>query len=161
MSVAKYLGWVLMCVGLAACANLRGVEYLKPGTVTIDQVRAKEKPAAEWKNADGTLTLEYDARRDSEQNVMMDFDAKGTLVAVREVITLENMALLRLAMTRAEVKRILGSPRYVSKDGMTGGEIWEWPLEAGTDELARNQIVVQLHPTADGVVRIAKSVRFR
>ena len=55
----------------------------------------EEKPAAEWKNADVTLTLEYDARPDSEQNLMFDFDAKGQLTAIRPVITLENMALLR------------------------------------------------------------------
>lgn len=159
MSVAKWmsLGWV--CFVLAACASMLDVTSFKPGTVSIEQVRAREKPAAEWKNADGTLTLEYDALPDTEQNVMLDFDAKGKLAAVREVITLENMAQLRPAMTKMELKRILGNPRHVSKDGVTGGEIWEWPLEKGDGSLPQSVIQVLLHSTADGVMRITKTVR--
>jgi hypothetical protein len=161
MNAGKWMVCALAGVSLAACVSLMGVESLKPGTISIEQVRAKEKPAAEWKNTDGTLSLEYDARPDNAQNVMLDFDAKGMLTAVREVITLENMALLRTGMTRMEVKRILGNPRYVAKDGVTGGDIWEWPLEQGSDGFAIAVISVQLHPVADGVVRIEKTVRFR
>lgn len=160
MSVAKWMGLGMACVVVTACASLKSVESFTPGTVSIEQVRAKEKPAAEWKNVDGTLTLEYDARPDTEQNVMLDFDAKGKLAAVREVITLENMALIRPAMTKMELKRILGNPRHVSKDGVTGGEIWEWPLEPADSSLPQKQITVLLHPTADGVMRVTLSVRY-
>ena len=160
MSVAKWMSLGLVSIVLAACASLQGVEYFKPGTVNIEQVRAREKPSAEWKNADGTLTLEYDARPDTDQNLMLDFDDKGRLSAIREVITLENFALLRLAMTKMEVRRILGNPRHVSKDGVTGGEFWEWPLEARDSSQPQNQITLLFHPVADGVVRISRSVRY-
>ena len=158
----KLTGWIALaaCCGvLLGCASLRGVEGFKPGAATIDQVRAREKPAAEWTNADGTQTLEYDARPDSGQNLMLDFDAKGRLAAVRPVLTLENMALLKIGMRRAEVKRILGNPRTVWRDGVSGGEFWEWPLEPA-NELGRNTIQVLIHPTADGVMRIQKIIRF-
>ena len=159
----KMLAWtgvVLASIGLLACSSVQRVESFTPGKVTIEQVRAREKPAAEWRNPDGTLTLEYDARLYTEQNLMFDFDDKGVLSAIREVLTEDSMELLRMAMTRSEVKRILGNPRVVSKDGLTGGEIWEWPLGLGSDGMAQRQILVLFHPVADGVVRIEKSIRF-
>lgn len=161
MSVARWLVGVAGCSVLVACASLQGVEDFTPGTASIEQVRAREKPAAEWKNTDGTLTLEYDNRPNTEQNVMLDFDAKGQLAAVREVISLENMARLRLAMTKTEVKRILGNPRYVWTSPVTGGEVWEWPLDRTQDEMAMAQICVYFHATADGVIRFDECNRFK
>lgn len=159
----KVVNWALaLCVlgtTLAGCSTL-GVEHLKPGQATIEQFRAREKPSAEWKNTDGTLTLEYDARPDSDQNLMFDFDGKGKLVAMRYAITLENMERLKPAMTHMEVKRILGNPRNVSVDGMTGGEIWEWPLEGKSTGIGQPQIQILWHPRVDAVVSISRTVRF-
>lgn len=159
MRVMKWVSLGVVCAGLAACASVPDVTSFKPGTVSVEQVRAREKPVAEWRNADGSQTLEYDGRTYRDQNVMLDFDAQGKLVAVREVISLENMELVRRAMTRAEVKRILGNPRYVSKDGLTGGDAWEWPLENWDGGPTQVVIQVLFHPAVDGVMRVSKAER--
>jgi len=147
---------------LAGCAG-HGFERMEPGSVTIDQVRAKEKPAAEWKNADGTLTLEYDDRPYTGQNIMMDFDAGGRLLASREVLMPESLDKLKRGMRREDFKRILGNPRFTWRDG-NGGEVWEWPLDTAMsngDGSAKAVIEVHFHPTADGAVSVGRGTRFR
>jgi hypothetical protein len=156
--VGRLLWPCLVSVCLAACANFMAVESFKPGELSLDQVRAKAKPDAEWKNADGGVSLAYDNRPNSEQNLMLDFDAKGKLVAVRELITRENIALLRPAMTRTEVRRLLGAARYTYRHHATGGDVWEWPTRVRTGT-SQEMVLVQFHPTADGVVRIATEMR--
>lgn len=159
MKLKCWVGISLLCGLLAACSNFQ-MERMQPGSISIDQMRAREKPTAEWKNADGTLTLEYSTRAVSARNLMLDFDAKGMLREVRSVATLQNMALLKPAMTRAEVQRIIGSPDRVMKDRNSGGDIWEVPLESAESDVAQNLILVYWHPTVDGAVKILKGTRF-
>lgn len=149
----------LLCAVLQGCASVHWLENLQPGVATLDAVRARQKPDAEWLNANGTLTLEYD-KRSTAQNLMLDFDAKGSLLAVRPVLSRETMAQLRTAMTRQEVQRVLGKPWYVSQHHITGGEVWEWPLGAQLD-FGQDMIMVQFHPSTDGVVKFGTSVRYR
>lgn len=163
MFAGKRVVPLLFCAALlGACAG-HGFERMEPGSVTIDQVRAKEKPAAEWKNADGTVTLEYDDRPYTSQNLMMDFDANGKLLASREVITKENLERLKRGMRREDFKRILGNPRYTWVDG-NGGDVWEWPLDSplgSGDESAKWVIEVHFHPKVDGAVSVTRGTRSR
>jgi hypothetical protein len=163
MFAGKWARPVLFCaVLLGGCAG-HGFERMEPGSISIDQVRAKEKPAAEWKNADGTLTLEYDDRPYTGQNLMMDFDESGRLLASRPVITPENLARLKRGMRREDFKRILGNPRYTWRDG-NGGEVWEWPLDpplGNGDGSAKWVIEVHFHPTVDGAVSVERGSRAR
>lgn len=163
MFAGKWAMSGLFCAALLAGCAGHGLERMEPGSVTIDQVRAKEKPAAEWKNADGTVTLEYDDRPYTSQNLMMDFDANGRLVAAREVITMENLARLKRGMRREDFKRILGNPRYTWVDG-DGGDVWEWPLDSPLgdgDGSAKWVIEVHFHPTVDGAVSVGRGSRAR
>jgi hypothetical protein len=148
----------VLCAALAACAT-SNLELLQPGSVTIEQMRMKEKPTAEWKNADGSITLEYSNRPVSAKNVMLDFDGKGALREANSVVTLENMARLKIAMSRAEVQRIVGSPSRVLKDSYTGGDLWQLPLEVNVG-VAQPVIQIYWHPRVDAVVKISEGVRF-
>jgi hypothetical protein len=158
--------WVILGVlggfVLSGCATYR-LDLMEPGSITLDQARAKEKPAAEWTNPDGTITLEYDNRNYSSQNLMMDFDKDGVLAATREVLTEENMAKLHPGMRREEIKRILGNPRFIDHDGVTGGEIWSWPLDdvSEGDGSAKYVIEVHFHATVDGALFIRRGTYFR
>lgn len=163
MFAGKWAMSGLFCAALLAGCAGHGFERMEPGSVTIDQVRAKEKPAAEWKNPDGTLTLEYDNRPYTGQNLMMDFDAGGRLVESREVITKENLERLKRGMRREDFKRILGNPRYTWVDG-NGGDVWEWPLDSPGgvgDNSAKWVIEVHFHPKVDGAVSVERGTRSR
>lgn len=156
----RAMGVSLLCGLLAACAT-SNLDRLQPGSIGIDEMRSKEKPTAEWKNADGSTTLEYSVRPSSQRNVMLDFDAKGVLREARFVATRENMALLKTGMSRAEVQRIIGSPVRVLKDSQSGGDLWEVALEApaGADS-PQAVILVYWHPRVDGAIRIVEGNRF-
>jgi hypothetical protein len=163
MIVAKWtILAALTSMVLGGCAT-RQLELMEPGSISIDKARAKEKPAAEWINTDGTLTLEYDDRNYSSQNLMMDFDKNGLLVATREVLTEENMGKLHTGMRREEIKRILGNPRFISHDGVIGGDVWSWPLDYAPqgDGSAKFVIEVHFHATVDGAVLIRRGTYFR
>lgn len=146
---------------LGACAGSMNLHRLKPGSVTLEQMRAKQKPTAEWKNENGTMTLEYSRQLPNDYNVMLDFDRKGVLENSRIVSTEENVALLKLAMTRAEVERIIGSPRVIYQDHVTGGDIWEIPLEFPIDDAPQRVVSIYWHPKVDGVVRIEMGNSYR
>lgn len=160
MFVGKWAGVLLLSgVLLVGCASY-DLERMAPGSVTLDQVKAKEKPNRVWKNADGTVTLEYDDRPLSGQNLMMDFDAQGHLQATREVLTRVNLERLKRGMHREEILRILGNPRYTWVDGR-GGEVWEWPLDGRPENgIAAYVIEVHFHPKVDGVTEIRRGTRF-
>lgn len=138
---------------LTACAATN-LMLLKPGSVSIDGMRAKEPPTAEWKNPDGTLTLEYSRRAGSDNNIMLDFDAKGMLKETRLVNVESNFPLLKTGMTRADVQRIVGSPRRIHKEPLSGGEIWEIPTETGVNGFPVRVIHIYWHPRVDGAVKI-------
>lgn len=155
----KRFSGLLLALLLCACAT-SNLGTLKPGAVTLDGMRQTEKPTAEWKNADGTVTLEYSNRPPNAQNVMLDFDAKGGLRESRIVNTAEAIDLLKTGMTRAEVQRIVGSPDRIVKDPQSGGDIWEIPTEFAVQGSPQRLILVYWHPRVDGATKIFADQRF-
>ncbi|MDQ7988469.1 MAG: hypothetical protein REI09_02440 [Candidatus Dactylopiibacterium sp.] len=155
----KRVGALALILVLSACAT-SSLERLKPGSMTLDRMRSTEKPTAEWKNSDGSVTLEYSNRPPSAHNVMLDFDGKGVLVNTRIVNTEDSIGLLKTGMTRAEVQRIVGSPDRVLKDSQTGGDIWEIPTQFAVDDSPQRLIVIYWHPRVDGATRIVADQRF-
>jgi len=152
---------VALALLLAACATSMNLHRLAPGSVTLEQMRAAQKPTAEWKNTDGTVTLEYSKQPVTAYNVMLDFDAKGVLKASRVVSQSENIDLLKTGMTRAEVQRLVGSPASIYKDSMTGGDVWEIPTEFPIEDAPQRAIIITWHPRVDGAVKIEMGNRYQ
>lgn len=146
---------------LAACGASMNLHRLAPGSVTLDQMRAKQKPTAEWKNADGTVTLEYSKQPVTAYNVMLDFDAKGLLKQSRVVSVDENIVLIKTGMSRAEVQRLVGSPASIYKDPATGGDVWEIPTDFPTDGYPQRAIIINWHPQVDAATRIEMGNRYQ
>ncbi|NSL55641.1 outer membrane protein assembly factor BamE domain-containing protein [Uliginosibacterium aquaticum] len=155
----KSWNWLAALLLLSACASAN-LEGIKPGSITLEQMRAREKPTAEWPNQDGTVTLEYADRPGTQQNVMMDFNSKGLLTDSYIVITQENLVRIRIGMTRQEVKRILGTPNKIWRNQPSVGEVWEWPLDSKNQGDPQSVILVIFHPSVDAVTRVARDNRF-
>lgn len=151
---------IALALLLGACATSMNLHRLKPGSVTIEQMRAAQKPTAEWPNPDGSVTLEYSKQPVTAYNVMLDFDTKGVLKASRIVSQAENIDLLKTGMSRAEVQRLVGSPASIYKDSMTGGDIWEIPTEFPIEDTPQRAIIITWHPRVDAAVRIEAGNRF-
>ncbi len=147
----------IMCCGLvllAACGGLR-LERLEPGKVEQAAVRERWTPTAEWENPDGSRTLEFAWYRGQQQTWMLDFDAQGVLRESRQVLRPESVALVRTAMTRAEVRRILGPAASSSRIGADQPETWLYPLDsAGAAGEVVQTIFVEFHPRVDAVRRV-------
>lgn len=148
----------IMCCGLAllaACGGLR-LERLEPGKVDQAAVRERWTPTAEWANADGSRTLEFAWYRGQHQTWMLDFDAQGVLRESRQVLSPESVVLIRTAMTRAEVRRILGPAASSSRIGADQPETWIYPLgRAGASGEVVQTIFVEFHPRVDAVRRVS------
>lgn len=140
---------------LTACAGLR-LEALEPGQVEVAAVRERWTPTAEWQNEDGSRTLEFAWHRGRQQTWMLDFDAQGALREARQVLRPESASLVRTAMTRAEVRRILGPAASTTRVGADEPETWLYPLDrAGAAGEVVQTIFVEFHPRVDAVRRVS------
>jgi hypothetical protein len=93
---------------LAACASPLA---LKPGT-SIEEARSTlGRPTAEVKLPDGGTRMQYSGQPNNQSVVNADFDPRGRLRLVEEMMTDESFARVRAGKdTQADVLRDFGPP---------------------------------------------------
>lgn len=106
------------------------LDEFKPGVSTAAEVRQRMgPPAAEYANADGSVTWEYNRQPNGVHTHMLTFGADRVLLRIEQVLTDENYALLTNGMTKEQVQRILGKPGSTTTFPMKREEVWDWRVE--------------------------------
>jgi hypothetical protein len=125
----------LLAASLPACDAIN-LDKLKPGVSTEQEVRAiMGSPTMEWRDPDGTLTLEYARTPQGIVNYMIILGPDKVLREVRQVISEENFARVKEGMSRDEVRRLLGQPASEMYFPLKKEHVWDWKykVESGMD----------------------------
>lgn len=139
---------VLAAVGLPGCDAI-GLADLKPGISTVTEVREKMgPPTGEWRNDDGTTTLEYARGPAGKQNYLMVIGGDGILEEIRQTLTAKYFATIRPGMTPDEVRRILGKPGSTERFPLKQQDAWTWRFE----DQYRNDMQFHVYFDHDGKV---------
>jgi hypothetical protein len=105
---------------------------LQPGVSTIDDVRRQAgKPEIVWQDDDGSQRLEYPRGPNGLNTYMLDFDQNGTLVAITQALTAENIAKVVPGMSQDDVRRLLGKPTTVAQYALSHETVWSWHWAEG------------------------------
>ena len=107
----------------AGCANFAAIE---PGASAQQIETLAGAPANVWKNADGSEVWEYPRGPFGVETYMVTLGPDRAVREVRQVLSEEYISKLQAGMSREEVRRLVGSPRYVGFSGRTDEEIWSW-----------------------------------
>lgn len=114
------------CLALAACASFDGAG-LRPGA-SADEVRAAMgEPGTIWREADGGATWEYAHGPQGLETYMARLGSDGRLRDIRQVLNTETFASIRPgAMTREEVRRLLGKPARELYFERRDDHVWDY-----------------------------------
>ncbi|MFN0162547.1 MAG: outer membrane protein assembly factor BamE [Burkholderiales bacterium] len=123
----------LITLVMAGCASYSGAG-LKPGNSTSAEVRAVlGEPAAVHKALPGAAfaeSWEYPRGPLGRHTFMARIDGQGRLAALDQVLTVAEVAKLKIGeATREDVRRTLGRPGLVGPL-RGGGEYWDYAAKA-------------------------------
>ena len=120
----------LLAALLPACDSIN-LDKLKPGVTTMAQTREiMGPPTMEWQDRDGTMTWEYPRTPNGIVNYMIDFGPDKILRQVRQVLTEENFARIKVGMTRDQVRRLLGQPAGEQYFSLKREYAWDWKTKS-------------------------------
>ena len=106
------------------------LDEFKPGITTSAEVeRRMGRPAAEYSNADGSITWEYNRQPQGIHTHMLTFDARQILLRIEQVLSDENYAKISNGLDKAQVQRILGKPGKTNVFAMKREEVWDWRVD--------------------------------
>lgn len=106
------------------------LDEFKPGITTrVEVERRMGRPAAEYANADGSVTWEYNRQPQGIHTHMLTFDAREILLRIEQVLTDENYAKIVNGLDKAQVQRILGKPGKTETFRMKREEVWDWRVD--------------------------------
>lgn len=119
-----------MALLLAGCAF---PGRLAPGESRAQVLERLGAPAARYPLSGGGERLEYPVGGLQQQTWMVDLDADGRVLRVRQVRTLENFFALRVGLDREDtVRREFGAPWEIQHYPLSGLTAWLYPyIEAG------------------------------
>ena len=121
---------VAATASLAACAGM-APGSLPPGT-SISQARAAFLgPTGEYPLPGGGTRLEFARGAHGKQTYMLDFDASGSLVASRQVLTERNFATITPGLPATEVRMRLGRPAEIFNVGWQRLQVWNYRYDPG------------------------------
>ena len=125
---------------------------MKPGITTAAEARTRMgEPNAEYANADGSVTWEYNRQPNGVHTHMLTFGPDKMLLRIEQVLTPENYAKIVNGMDHDQVQRILGKPGSVVTYKLKNEEVWDWRVE-GTGALEEWHFYVQFDATTGKVV---------
>jgi outer membrane protein assembly factor BamE (lipoprotein component of BamABCDE complex) len=125
----------IVAATLLACDSVN-LNELKPGVSTAFEVRDRMgTPAMEWKEGDGSVTLEYPRTPEGMVNYMIVIGPDNVLREIRQVLTEDNFARIQPRMNREEVRRLLGKPAHDVYFSLKKERVWDWKTktEPGMD----------------------------
>lgn len=113
------LGLIATALAVAGCA----LAPLQPGMSGSQVVASHGRPTRVVAAGQGTR-LQYSQQPAGQSALMVDLDAAGRVIAVREVMTLQELSKIEPGTwTRADVEREFGPPARVDKVASWPGDI--------------------------------------
>jgi hypothetical protein len=147
----------IAAIGLPACDAI-SIQELKPGISTVADVRARlGVPTQEYRNPDGTTTLEFSRQPSGVDCYMVTIGPDQILQKIEQVLTEANLAKVAVGMDREEVRRLLGMPGAKTTYPNSNEEVWDW-LVAGTINTERAHFHAHFDLTSGLVVRTSRLV---
>jgi len=107
----------------AGCASFSAIN---PGASAQQVETLVGAPANVWKNPDGSEVWEYPRGPMGVETYMVTLGSDRAVREVRQVLSEEYISKLHAGMSREEVRRLVGRPRYVGFSEDTDEEIWSW-----------------------------------
>lgn len=106
------------------------LDEFKAGISTAAEVRQRMgEPAAEYANADGSITWEYNRQPQGVHTHMLTFGTDQVLLRIEQVLNDANYARLANGMSKEQVQRLLGKPGSSTTLPMKREEVWDWRVE--------------------------------
>jgi hypothetical protein len=120
----------MLAAVLCGCASL--VPAAAPLGTPIGQVRqAFTAPTGEYALPGGGTRLEFAQGSFGKQTWMMDFDAKGSLVAKEQVLDESHFARITPGMAACDVRMQLGRPAHVFGVPRQHLQVWNYRFFGG------------------------------
>jgi hypothetical protein len=107
----------------AGCASFSAIA---PGASAQQVEKLVGAPASVSKKADGSEVWEYPQGPLGVETYMVTLGPDRAVREVRQVLNDENISKLHVGMSREEVRRMIGKPRYIGFSDRTDEEIWSW-----------------------------------
>jgi hypothetical protein len=135
---------------LAACASYDG-RNLVPGQSNAAEVEAAMGRAAEKRPGAGGETVYYYPQLPwGYVSYAARIGADGKLIGVEQRLTLDNINKVKAGVSRGgEVRDLLGPPYEPMKQGLTGNDIWTYPMRVPGHPTPKWFLV---HVSPDGLV---------
>jgi len=145
---------------LPACYVVN-LQELKPGVSSAAEVRSRMgNPAQEYRNADGTVTWEFNRQPNGIDCYMITIGPDQIMQKIEQVLTEANLAKVVAGMDRAEVRRLLGGPGSRTTYQNSQEEVWDWRV-AGTIPTEEAHFHVHFDPATGLVKRTSRRVEIR
>jgi len=119
---------ITLALALGGCATLMQ-PLPQPGQSEADALRQMGWPTSRYAMPGGATRLEYATGPYGRQTWMVDIDAGGRVVEVRQVLNEANFAEFQArapGMSRDDLLRTLGRPGETRHGGWQGGQVWSW-----------------------------------
>lgn len=116
----------LAAAALAGCAASYGPGPLAPGATEADVVARMGTPTGRHALPDGARRLEFARGPFGRETYMVDLDANGRVVRIRQALGEQQFLAMQPGMTREEVLREFGRPADARRVGFVGREVWSW-----------------------------------
>ncbi len=111
---------------LAGCDRQR-IEALEEGVATEADVRKQfGVPAAVYREADGSTTLEYTRQPEGRQNYMITIGTDGRMSSLRQVLKSADFARIVAGLDKSQVRRLLGQAAATQPFALKQQEVWDW-----------------------------------
>jgi len=111
----------------AGCASFSAIA---PGASAQQVEKLVGAPASVSKNADGSEVWEYPQGPLGVETYMVTLGPDHAVREVRQVLNDETISKLHVGMSREDVRRMIGKPRYIGFSDYTDEEIWSWRYRA-------------------------------
>ena len=107
---------------------------LTPGTsVEADVVSVFGAPKEVWPQPDGGKVLVYPPGPLGRESWHVTLDSRGTVRSVEQRLTRERLTQVRPGMSKAEVRRDIGTPSEVMSFPRRQEEVWSWRFIDGAE----------------------------
>lgn len=119
----------VVAAALPACDAIN-LQELKPGVSTAAEVRSRMgNPAQEYRNADGTVTWEFNRQPSGIDCYMITIGPDQIMQKIDQVLTEANFARVVAGMDRDEIRRLLGGPGWKTTYKNLNEEVWDWRVK--------------------------------
>ena len=127
MRLTSLLGLVLAATFALSACDKQKIAELAPGQATEADVRSKfGTPDDIWEEENGARVLEFSRQPEGTSNYQIAIDTQGKLIAVKQVLTVENVARVKPGMSELEIRRLIGKPGQITPYKLSNTFSWDY-----------------------------------